>query len=538
MDSRLNRTAAVLRLALGAAVRALWLTRVRYRWLDPEQRIRAERALWAREGRRLREAATRQGGMLIKLGQFLSTRADVLPEEFTQEVGQLQDVVPPAGWLQIDAVLRSAYGARYVPDVFQAVEQTAAAAASLAQVHHARLSDGRAVAVKVLRPGIERAVRIDLEAVRIAVSWIVRLTSWGQRFDLLAIWREMRDTTEQELDVFGEAERGRRFAQNFKDDPMVGAPAVMHDLTRPGVLVMELVQGIKPDQLEALDAAGIDRQALARRLIESYMKQWLVDGFFHADPHPGNIFVKPDGAIVYVDFGMMGEMRPEDRTALREMVQGVIAHDLDRATQGLVDLGFVRPGADIGKLRRAFGFLLDRLLGTTFFRASGPEVEAFVREIRDFLYEQPFQIPARYTFLGRALGILSGIVAPLAPGQNFVRLLIDGARRYAGAAAGDTGARDLLRGALRRLQEPIQQALRVLQKLDRDDYRIPIDFEPLRQEMRAGRAALRSLTWVTLGGFSALTAALVGVGTPTVRDVLVALSAVFFIGAVIAQRRS
>lgn len=534
----MSRTAAVLRLALGAAVRALWLTKVRYRWLDPEQRIRAERALWAMEGRRLRGAATRQGGMLIKLGQFLSTRADVLPEEFTREVGQLQDVVPPVSWLQIDEVLRSAFGARYVPDVFQTFEQTAAAAASLAQVHHARLSDGRAVAVKVLRPGIERAVRIDLDAVRIAVSWMMRLTSWGKRFDLLAIWRELRDTTEQELDVFGEAERSRRFAENFKDDPMVGAPAVMHDLTRPGVLVMELVQGIKPDQLEALDAAGIDRQQVAKRLIESYMKQWLVDGFFHADPHPGNIFVKSDGALVYVDFGMMGEMRPEDQTALRELVQGVIAHDLDRATRGLVDLGFVRPGADLGKLRRAFGFLLDRMLGTTFFRASGPEVEAFVREIRDFLYEQPFQIPARYTFLGRALGILAGIVAPLAPGQNFMRLLIDGARRYAGSAAGGTGLGDVLKGALRRVQEPLAQALRLLAKLDRDDYRIPIDFEPLRREMRQGRGALRALTWVTLGGFAALTAALVGVSLPAVRDVLVTLSVLFFVGAIFAQRRS
>jgi predicted unusual protein kinase regulating ubiquinone biosynthesis (AarF/ABC1/UbiB family) len=425
-----------------------------------------------------------------------------------------------------------------VPDVFATFEQTAAAAASLAQVHHARLADGRAVAVKVLRPDIERAVRIDLDALRIAVSWMVRLTSWGKRFDLLAIWRELRDTTEQELDVFGEAERSRRFAENFKDDPMVGAPQVMHDLTRPGVLVMELVEGIKPDQLEALDAAGIDRRALAKRLIDSYMKQWLVDGFFHADPHPGNIFVRPSGALIYVDFGMMGEMRPEDQEALRQLVQGVVEHDLDRATQGLVDLGFVRPGADLAKLRRAFGFLLDRLLGTTFFRASGPEVEAFVREIRDFLYEQPFQIPARYTFLGRALGILSGIVAPLAPGQNFVRLLIDGARRYASAATGGTGTRQVLRGVLRRAQEPLQQALHLLAKLDRDDYRIPIDFEPLRREMRAGRAALRSLTWVTLGGFAALTAALVGVALPTVRDVLIALSVVFFVGAIVAQRRA
>jgi len=537
VDSRFGRTAAVLRLALGAAVRALWLTKVRSRWLDPEAEVAAERELWAREGRRLREVATRQGGMLIKLGQFLSTRADVLPEEFTREVGLLQDVVPPVSWLQVDAILRGAYGPRYVPDVFGEFAEPAAAAASLAQVHHARLADGRRVAVKVLRPGIERAVRIDLDAVRIAVAWLQRLTSWGRRFDLLAIWQELRETTEQELDPFGEADRAIRFAANFKDDPMVSAPEVFTDLTRPGVLVLELVEGMKPDQLQELDRAGVDRAQLAHRLVSSYMKQWLVDGFFHADPHPGNIFIRPDGGIVYVDFGMMGELRRQDRKALDELVEGVIRGDLDRATQGLIDLGFVRPGADLVKLQRAFGFLLDRMLGTTFLHASGPEVEAFVREIRDFLYEHPFQIPARYTFLGRALGILAGIVAPLAPGENFVRLLMDGARQYVGRQGRGVGAGDIARGALRRLQEPVAQALRILGKLDRDDYRLRVDLDPLLRELHAGHSALRALTWAVIGGFSAVTAALVGSSSYVLRDLLAALAVLGLLTALLTQRR-
>lgn len=536
MDGRLSRTAVVLRLALGAAVRVLWLTRVRYRVLHAEARIDAERELWALEGRRLRAAASRQGGMLIKLGQFLSTRADVLPEEFTREIGQLQDVVPPVSWAQVDALLRAAYGGRYVPDVFQSIEQTPTAAASLAQVHRAVLGSGQAIAVKVLRPGIERSVRIDLDAVRIAVRWLVRFTDWGRRFDLLAIWQELKEVTEQELDVYGEAARAERFAHNFRNDPKVSAPRVHNDLTRPGILVMDLVRGIKPDQVEALDKAGIDRRQLAKRLVESYMKQWLVDGFFHADPHPGNLFVQPDGGITYVDFGMMGEMRREDQAALRKMVQGIIARDLDKAVNGLVELGFVRPGANLQRLRNAFGFLLDRLLGTTFVRASGPEVEAFVREIRDFLYEQPFQIPARYTFLGRSLGILAGIVATLAPGQNFVRLLISGARRHAGEAI--PGAqREVLRGVLRRIQQPVMQAMHLLERLDRDDYRLPIDFEPLMRELRQGRAALRALTYVTIGGFAALTAAMIGATQPLVRDLFIAFALALGLGALVALRR-
>jgi predicted unusual protein kinase regulating ubiquinone biosynthesis (AarF/ABC1/UbiB family) len=528
----------VLRLALGAASRALWLTKVAARFRTEDQRRKAERELWAAEGRRLRIAAARQGGMLIKVGQFLSTRADVLPEEFTRELGELQDVVPPISWGAVDDVLRDAYGSRYVPDVFASVDETATASASLAQVHRGRLADGRNVAIKVLRPGIERSVRIDLDAIRIAVRWTVRWTDWGKRFDLLAIWQELRDVTEQELDTFGEASRSARFAENFKSDPMVDAPRVYQDLTRPGVLVMQFVEGIKPDQLAQLDAAGIDRKALAALLIRSYMKQWLVDGFFHADPHPGNLFVQPDGGLAYVDFGMMGEMREQDKAALRKLVRGIIAKNLDDAVSGLVELGFVRPTANLEKLRLAFGYLLDRLLGTTFYRASGPEVEAFVREIRDFLYEQPFQIPARYTFLGRALGILSGIVAGLAPGENFVRLLIDGARRYATETLPGGGTRDIVQGALRRVVEPLQQALRLLQRLDRGDYRFPIDFEPLRRELARGRSALRALTWVTVGGFAALSAALVGASLPFWRDVLVAVAIVCGIVALAIQRQA
>ncbi|MDA8346683.1 MAG: AarF/UbiB family protein [Thermaerobacter sp.] len=538
MDSRLGRTAVVLRLALGAALRAIWLARVSGRFRDADEQRKAERALWAAEGRRLRIAAARQGGMLIKLGQFLSTRADVLPEEFTQELGELQDVVPPVSWGQVEAVLREAYGSRYVPDVFKAVSETPTASASLAQVHRGQLIDGRQVAIKVLRPGIGRSVRIDLDAVRIAVAWAVRWTSWGRRFDLMAIWQELRDVTEQELDVWGEAARAERFAQNFKDDPLVGAPRIYQDLTRPGVLVMQFVEGLKPDQITELDKAGIDRKKLAALLISSYMKQWLVDGFFHADPHPGNLFVQSDGGLIYVDFGMMGEMRPQDQEALRKLVRGIIAKNLDDAVDGLVDLGFVRPTADLAKLRRAFGFLLDRMLGTTFYRASGPEVEAFVREIRDFLYEQPFQIPARYTFLGRALGILSGIVAGLAPGDNFVRLLIDGARKYAAGTLPGAGARDVVQGVLRRALEPLQQALRLLQRLDRQEFRVPIDFEPLRKELARGRNALRSLTYVTIGGFAALSAALVGGSLPFWRDVLVAVAVVCGIIAISVQRRA
>lgn len=450
----------------------------------------------------------------------------MLPEEFTQELGQLQDIVPPVAWSEVDAILLREYGPRYLPDVFASVSKEPAASASLAQVHHARLRDGQAVVVKVIRPGMAEAVRVDLDAVRIAARWAERFTSWGRRFDLLLIWRELNQTTEAELDTFGEAARAKRFRQNFADDKMISAPRVFPDLTRPGVLVLELVQGLKPGDLDLIDAAGIDRTELAKRLVQSYMKQWLVDGFFHADPHPGNIFIQPGGRIVYVDFGMMGEMQARDQENLRKFVQGVVARDLDACVDSLVGLGFVRPGADIGKLRMAFGYLLDRLLGTTFTRASGQEIEQFVREIRDFLYEHPFQIPARYTFLGRALGILAGMAATLAPGQNFVRLLIDGARGYVDTRSRE-GIRSILQGVVRRLREPMAQALRVLARLDSDGYRLPVDVEPLRQEMEFSRRAISRLTDAVVAGFALVAAVLAGAHVPLLRDILYVVSALF-----------
>lgn len=515
----------MLSLVLGASLRAFWFARIR-QFPSEEARRQAESRLWAQEGRRLRLAAVRQGGLLIKLGQFLSTRADVLPEEFTRELGQLQDVVPPVGWDAVEAILSREYGSRYVPDIFLEVEHEPLASASLAQVHRARRKDGQAVVVKVLRPNIGDAVRIDLDAVRIAARWAERFTSWGKRFDLEQIWRELNHTTEAELDTYGEAARAERFRQNFADDPMISAPQVHPGLTRPGLLVLDLVEGLKPGDVAAIDAAGIDRAQLSKRLVQSYMKQWLVDGFFHADPHPGNIFIQDGGRIVYVDFGMMGEMQPRDRESLRRFVQGIVKRDLSQCVDALVDLGFVRPGADLGKLRMAFGYLLDRLLGTTFTRASGAEVEQFVREIRDFLYEHPFQIPARYTFLGRALGILAGMAATLAPGENFVRLLIDGARKYVDTRSAQ-GVRDVLTGFARRVGEPVAQILRILARFDRDDYRLPVDVEPLRREIERSRVAIARLTEAVVGGFALVGAVLAGSHVPLLRDLLYVVAAIF-----------
>jgi len=539
------------------------------RVLGEEAAKRREARLYARQGARIRRAALRLQGLIIKVGQFLSTRADLLPDAFTRELSGLQDVVPPVPWPAVEARLREAYGCP-VGDVFSSFEREPLAAASLAQVHAARLPDGRDVAVKVLRPGIDRLVQTDLSTLAVAAAVTQRRTSWGRRFDLLAVHAEFAAVSRQELDLVGEAGRSARFAANFGATRWVSAPAVEMEWTRPTVLVMERVGGLRIDDVAALAEAGLDPVRLARRLLRSYMQQLLQDGFYHADPHPGNLFVRPDGALTYVDFGMMGELGEGDRQALRRFFVGMLQRDVDLVTQATIDLGFVRPETDRALLRRALSFVVDQLLGMNMRQPGTPAFHAFVDEMRDFLYAHPFQLQARYTMLGRALGILAGMVERLAPGESFFLMLVEAALRYldvgaasgilarlagstptaahaaeaaavaepvAGAAAGiESLARRLLGGmgpeVVRVLQDTITapaRADRTLQALARGDWRLPLDWSPLTREIaRQGRRA-RALGFAVWGGAALLGGAwLRAGGRDTAADALWILAAVLF----------
>ncbi len=555
-------------LCLAVAGDFLWQAVVR-RMLGEAAAKRREAALYARQGARIRRAALGLQGLIIKVGQFLSTRADLLPDAFTRELAGLQDVVPPVPWPAVEARLREAYACP-VADVFSSFDPKPLAAASLAQVHTARLRDGREMAVKVLRPGIDRLVETDLGTLAVAARLTQRHTSWGRRFDLLAVHAEFAAVSRQELDLVGEARRSVRFGENFSGTRWVSAPAVDMQLTRPTVLVMERVGGLRIDDVPALAAEGLDPVALARRLLRSYMQQLLRDGFYHADPHPGNLFVRSDGGITYVDFGMMGELGDSDREALGRFFVGVLQHDVDIVTQATIDLGFVQPHTDRVLLRRALSFVVDQLLGMDMRRPGTPAFYAFVEEMRDFLYAHPFQLQARYTMLGRALGILAGMVERLAPGESFFLMLVEAALRYldggpvsgiltrlvgappvvargaepavvarpqAGAAFEvESLARRLLGGmgpeVVRALQDTVTapaRAERALQALARGDWRLPLDWSPLTREIaRQGRRA-RSLGWAVWGGAALLGGAWLRAGARyTAADLLWILAAVLF----------
>ena len=400
---------------------------------------------WRRLARRFRLLAIELGGVLIKLGQFLSTRVDVLPPEVTAELSGLQDRVPAVPFPELMARLEADLGLSH-ERLFARIDPEPAGAASLAQVHRARLTSGGAVVVKVLRPGIERLVETDLAATRVALGWLGLWRTIRNRVDLDRLFEEFAATTRAELDLEQEAANAERFGELFRDDPAIATPRIEHALSGRHTLTMEDVGTLRIGDHAALEAAGISRAAVARTLYRCYMEQLFVHHVIHCDPHPGNLFVQPvelgpaaaapgaeteGGAepaaelesgrpfrIVFIDFGMMTTVPPHLREAIRDYAIAFIGRDAAGVVAAARRAGVLLPGADIARLERAHADVFDRLWGVKLADIQGvalSEAGFFLREYRDLLYEAPFQFPVDLLFAFRAVGLLSGIATSLDP---------------------------------------------------------------------------------------------------------------------------
>lgn len=379
--------------------------------------------------REFRLLAVEMGGVLIKLGQFASARVDILPEEVTDELAGLQDEVPAEDFAAIKSVIEAEFK-RPLPALFVHFEPCAVAAASLGQVHRAVLPDGRRAAVKVQRPGIEELVQVDLMAVHTAIRWLKRYPPIRRRADLDALFAEFSRTLWEELDYIAEGHNAERFAENFADSPGVLVPKVYWSHTTQRVLTLEDVESIKISDHAAIQAAGIPLTAVARRVFRTYLQQVFEDGFFHADPHPGNLFVHPLGddeerprpfQLTFVDFGMVGRITLEMRAQLREAAIGIGTRDPHRVVQAADRLGFFLPGADLALIEQAVRKVFERYWGLSMGelrQLEMSEFREFILEFRQLLLSMPFQIPRDFIFLGRALGILSGLATSLDPDFN------------------------------------------------------------------------------------------------------------------------
>ncbi|MDD2372347.1 MAG: AarF/ABC1/UbiB kinase family protein [Syntrophomonadaceae bacterium] len=462
--------------------------------------------LYKTQARYFRDTAVQMGGLLIKLGQFFSTRVDILPRISIDELAGLQDEVPAVEFAEIKEVIETEF-ARPIERVFAQFDCDALASASLGQVHRGHLSDGSTVAIKVQRPGIDELVAVDLRAIYQVIKLIKIFTNWGQVIDFDAIFVEFKETLQAELDYIQEGHNAETIAKNSQDDPDIIIPGIYWDFTTRRVLTMEYLEGIKVTDHKLLLQSGINRQAIAAKLLQTYVKQMLIDGFYHADPHPGNLFVTPEGKLIMVDFGMTGSIPPHLRQTLVEMVFALVNRDYAQVTEYLKELGFIRYDYDNQALNRAISIFLEELVGSGQ-DLSSLDLQALLRDLETLFYEQPFQVPANFTFLGRALGTLYGICIGLDPGISF----IDVAKPYVKQIAPERDSifrivkdrSKLIGNALLDIPPLMQKALI---RVERGELNLTPPLQNINHAIEQNTRVTRSLVWSIVFGFSLLTSA-------------------------------
>jgi predicted unusual protein kinase regulating ubiquinone biosynthesis (AarF/ABC1/UbiB family) len=383
-----------------------------------------------------RAMALRMGGVMIKVGQFLSARLDVLPPEVTEELSGLQDEVPAEDFAAIRMLAEAELGAR-LEEKYEGFEERPLAAASLGQVHRAGLSaetpeadDFRDVVVKIQRPFIDQLIDVDFSALRRVGGWLQLYGPIRRRVDVPALIEELSVTVHNEVDYLAEGKNAEKFAENFAKRRRVHVPRVAWSHTTQRVLTLENVYAIKITDYEGITAAGIDRAEVAKVLLDTYLKQIFEDQFFHADPHPGNLFVTPVKAtknrkatwrLTFVDFGMVGTVPSNLRDGLRDMLIGVGTRDAAKVVKSYKTLGVLLPSADLKLLEEAEAQLFERFWGLSMGelrKINHTEMRQFALQFRDLMYEMPFQLPHNLLLLGRTLAILSGMCTGLDPEFN------------------------------------------------------------------------------------------------------------------------
>lgn len=451
----------------------LILPRVGLRRVADSNRARRMRSF----AQRFHSLAVELGGLMIKVGQFMSSRLDVLPPEITKELEGLQDEVPPVPFQEIRALAEAELGAT-LEAVFASVEESPIAAASLGQAHSAKLLAGNAadtglgsVVFKVQRPGIGTIVDVDLAALRRVGGWLSRIRIVSDRADVPALIKEFAQTSLEEIDYLNEAANSERFAADFAGDERVTVPEVVWERTTRRVLTLEDVTAIKITDAEALKAAGIDPADVAPVFASVMFDQLFTKGFFHADPHPGNIFVTPamdsvahPWKLTFIDFGMMGEVPVKTRSGLRKLLIAAASRDGKGLVDAISDVGVLMPSADKPELERAMTQLFARFGGMGFaelrdvdpreFRDFGAEFGAVVRSL-------PFQLPENFLLIIRAMSLTSGVCSSLDPRFN----LWDSVEPYAAQLLRDERgnlAKDVAAQAL----EAASIALRLPKRLD------------------------------------------------------------------------
>jgi predicted unusual protein kinase regulating ubiquinone biosynthesis (AarF/ABC1/UbiB family) len=462
-----------------------------------------------RRARWLVRQLLRLGPTFIKIGQSLSTRADLIPLEYVQELQQLQDRVPPFGVNAAIASIESELG-KPIDVLFQSFETTPLASASLGQVHRAILHSGEEVVVKVQRPGLEALFNLDFEVLHQLVRVGKRHLQSLKKYDLEAIYEEFFQLLFLEIDYIHEGKNAERFRENFKNYARIKVPQVYWQYSTKKVLALEYLPGIKVDDREKLAAKGINLDQIIQIGICSYLKQLLQDGFFQSDPHPGNMAVNPQGELIFYDFGTMAEVKSVAKDQMIETFFAVLRKDTDKVVETLVYMGLIEPMKDMTPVRRIVAFLLEE------FRDKPVDIKAFDRvgeEIYLMFKQQPFRLPAQMTFILKSVTTLDGIARALNPQYNllaasqpFVRNLAttNGNKKLVGSLAKQ--ATSYLKNRWQQPNKTERYFRRLEEKIERGELQVRVRSLENERTIKRIYLAIKSLIYACLTGLTLLSA--------------------------------
>ncbi|WP_442596096.1 ABC1 kinase family protein [Neobacillus sp. D3-1R] len=375
--------------------------------------------LWEKLGKQFRQMLFELEGLLIKVGQMLSIRADLLPNGFIKQIQDLVDKVPPSPWEDIKNVLEREWNGP-IEEKLLALERKAVASASIGEVYRGVLKDGTEVAVKVQRPTIQSIVKTDFRTLSIIIWFAHHFAPVPKGFiSFKMLYQELKQVIERELDFKKERETAEHFQNRFHSFAQLKIPQVYPELSTSQVLVMEWVDGIRITDVDFLLRSNIDRDELAQRLFRVFLPQWLEAGIFHADPHSGNVLVQPDGTIVLLDFGMVGEISKSDAANFQSLLEAILLKNYSKAAEVLCDLGFLLPNANLKPIEKILGEALN------FELAQLKEMDLFAvkKEMNDIVKSLPIQIPTRFVFLGRSFVTIEGMLHTINPEKEVLEVI-------------------------------------------------------------------------------------------------------------------
>jgi len=377
---------------------------------------------WRKEvysrSQRTRMALEEAGTTFIKIGQILSTRSDVLPSDFVQELSKLQDSLTPLPLEEVEKVIKAELG-KSVKELFSSFESKPSGVASIGQVHGATLNDGTEVVIKIQKPGVRELVKEDLEILRQLGKSAAQHGEGFQQYDIAGLVEEISDTLNGELDYIREGHSAEHFAKFFKDDPTIHIPMIHWNYTTPRVITMERIRGINILDFPALEKAKFDRKEMAKRSANIWVRMIFEDSVFHADPHPGNVFVESDGRLGLVDFGMIGLVDDEVRSYIINVVKGILDRDVDLLLDSLVDLGAVTPVGSKESLRKD----LKHIMGHYPLLTEDLNLTSNLGELFAVVRRNHIQLPGNTFLLLKTITMAQGLGQSLDPDFDFFALL-------------------------------------------------------------------------------------------------------------------